>query len=479
MTRKLSLYAFFVLIASAFIVACNDSEDTEYYSDILNPGGNIVEVDSFKLVANDSILKDLDKVFFSIDLERAMIYNADSLPKGTKVSALKIDMGVGEASKADITMPNSVGEDTVVNFLEDSTEPINFSRGYVTLHLESYNKEHKRDYKIYVNVHKMDPDTMVWDKLSATKLPSTLSSIEAQRTVEHKGMVLCFTKQAENYCLMTTETPTGNWAEKSINLPAGARVESITSGTTKLFLTDSNDNLFESTDMGESWSSVNTKMSHIYGCLDDKAIGVRNDNGSYKYVTYPATTEVDVPNGYPVKATSQTMTYTTEWSTSPFMITAGGLDANGNAVSGVWGYDGSNWSKTSISGLPALEAPVIVPYYTIKGEKFWSVTKSSVLFAMGGRTAENYDNPIVYISFDFGVHWSKAPKKLQLPESFRPGSYAQAFVFESELSSRASAPITQWDCPYVYVFGGLDAQGTLNTNIYRGVINRLSFKPLQ
>lgn len=503
MNRKYPLYAIFAIIVSMFAAACNSDSSDDEYLELPNPLINAVTIDSFKLVANDTLLVGLDSVFFSIDLDRAIVYNADSLPKGTKVSELQVDIGIGDASKAEITMPNKLGEDTVVNYLENSTELINFSRGYVTLHLESYSTEVKRDYRIYVNVHKMDPDTLTWNQLSTNGLPTTLASVTAQHTVEHQNKVLCFTEDAGAFCMMSAENPSGNWTEENINLPANACIGSITSGNSKLYILDTDDNLYESTDLGASWTSTGVKMSYIYGCVTDQVIGVRNDNGTYVHTTYPESFENVAPNGCPIKATSQALTYTTEWSSAPFMIVAGGLDAEGNAVVGTWGYDGTEWSKISASGLPALESPEIVPYYTFKSDKFWEVTKASILLAFGGYTADKQNNTSVYISYDFGVHWAIAPLKLQLPESFTPGAYAQALAINSEMTdednswstpeelnlpawyqleiatSRATAPITSWDCPYIYVFGGIDAVNGFNNRIYRGVINRLLFKPLQ
>lgn len=46
-------------------------------------------------------------------------------------------------------------------------------------------------------------------------------------------------------------------------------------------------------------------------------------------------------------------------------------------------------------------------------------------------------------------------------------------------ASRAVKPIESWDCPYIYLFGGTDLTGTLNDSVWRGVLNRLTFKPLQ
>ena len=68
---------------------------------------------------------------------------------------------------------------------------------------------------------------------------------------------------------------------------------------------------------------------------------------------------------------------------------------------------------------------------------------------------------------------------MQLPK-YVPGLYdAQTLVFTSELGSRASEAITSWECPYIYMFGGEFSNGLISNTVWRGVINRLSFKPLQ
>ena len=36
----------------------------------------------------------------------------------------------------------------------------------------------------------------------------------------------------------------------------------------------------------------------------------------------------------------------------------------------------------------------------------------------------------------------------------------------------------EWDCPYIYLVGGRDANGRVNNSIWRGAINRLTFVPL-
>ena len=106
------------------------------------------------------------------------------------------------------------------------------------------------------------------------------------------------------------------------------------------------------------------------------------------------------------------------------------------------------------------------------------------------------------------MNWNRGDSLLQLPDYIEKVANADAVVFTSRLSvdsrsaadewtympsvklpawyhivtgvpaSRATQPVTEWDCPYIYVFGGVTPTGGLSNNIWRGVINRLSFKPL-
>ena len=70
---------------------------------------------------------------------------------------------------------------------------------------------------------------------------------------------------------------------------------------------------------------------------------------------------------------------------------------------------------------------------------------------------------------------------MQLPD-YVPAFYgAQAVVVESTLhaNSRVSRPIEQWQCPYIYLFGGLNANAATYNTMWRGVISRLTDKPIQ
>ena len=83
MTKRFPLYLIAGILALCLTAACNDdpSETT-----ILEDDSNNCAISTFSLAKDDSILRALDSVYFSIDLIDAKIYNADSLPKGTDIS---------------------------------------------------------------------------------------------------------------------------------------------------------------------------------------------------------------------------------------------------------------------------------------------------------------------------------------------------------------------------------------------------------
>ena len=99
--KKQRIY-FFLCIATLFLsgISCNTTDD----EDISYTISESVRVSAFSLAANDSVLAHLDTVFFTIDLIGGQIYNADSLPVGTDVSALIANISFDNVAQAKVYM---------------------------------------------------------------------------------------------------------------------------------------------------------------------------------------------------------------------------------------------------------------------------------------------------------------------------------------------------------------------------------------
>lgn len=493
---------------ASIISACNSDSDsfvsTSNYSDC--------SVSSFSLVRDDSVIKGLDSVFFSIDLVNAEIFNADSLPMGTKVDKLLISVGTSSASGCNLTyrIPGT-NRDTTVSYIDSPKDSINFADGPVKMQIVSYDGLAKRDYTIKVNVHTVATDTLFWDQAARSSLPGNISSPTVQKTVEFDGKVYCLTSDGTRASLASTANPYYNdWTVSDVNLPADADVSSFAASTEAFYITDVTGRLFESAD-AKTWNQTEAYMNHIYGGYAGTLLGARKDSDGWKYVTYPASTETAVPAEAPVSGTSQVVLYESKWSSLPLAVCVGGRTAAGRLTGATWGYDGEIWSKISLRDIDEREDLALFPYFTLRTVSgFWRVTDRPTLIAVGGRynsTAGSVVSKSIYVSYDQGLTWDIDTGYLALPDYIPDFAGAQGVVVSTELgqvprsvdgwtpfagnrmpvwatpvpfarTSRVSTAVTEWECPFIYLFGGENKAGDLYNTVWRGVIRRFTFKPL-
>ena len=154
-----------------------------------------------------------------------------------------------------------------------------------------------------------------------------------------------------------------------------------------------------------------------------------------------------------------------------------------------------------------MEGVAVAPYYSIRNQKIeWRADVLPTLLAIGGRNTQGEISRVIYMSRDWGMHWAKADSLLQPPAELPAVYGAQAIVAQRTLSarstlsawreigstrlpvgarieslapqSRVSTPVTEWEAPYIYLSGGYGDNDRLNTTVWRGAINRLTYKPL-
>jgi hypothetical protein len=166
----------------------------------------------------------------------------------------------------------------------------------------------------------------------------------------------------------------------------------------------------------------------------------------------------------------------------------GGVDAQGNLLRSVWGYDGIRWGQIDNerrSALPAVADATIFPYYTYKalsGVRRYG--KQPTWLLMGGRLSDGTLNRKIYLSTTQGITWVASDSTLT-QASHMPDFYgAQAFVVDETINganrapSMVSKPVTEWSCPFIYLMGGYNAQGSLLPNVWRGVYIRMTNYPV-
>lgn len=442
-----------------------------------------VEIKSFSLQRNNRIASNIDSLFFAIDLNEGIIYNGDSLPVGTVPGKTLVTLELPNVSKAEIVSEYEDGESTTVDYLKNPGDSVDFAARRVYVRIVSANEQVMREYDVKLNIHRMKPDSLTWfERPVAMSLPG-VENPTATRTVKKGGEFYTLTVNATGAMIAHGAHPAQNaeWERVSVVLPQGADVSTFTASGSAFYIVDGNGVLNSSAD-GRAWTETGVRMNHIYGAYGEKIVGVRQDGGTYTHVTYPAGEESPVSAECPVRYTSDAMLYDSKWSGKPMLTVTGGRRADGGMTGSTWGYDGTRWAALSVDPLPAREGTMVCEYFDVSVSSLYKVITSPVLIAFGGRLESGYIDEKIYMSVDRGVHWREAPAMMQETPRF-PGLFdAQAFVSTVEygdMLSRAVKPVTTWECPTIYVFGGLRLFPVgFSNRIYGGAINYFMMKPV-
>ena len=501
MNRKFPIYALLSVMITSLLFSCNGNDDV--YDESVSSS---TAVTKFSLLENDKVMKNLDSVFFTIDLVRGKIYNANPLPVGTDVSKLCVSMTYSESSSAMFQVTGGkIMQDTTFAYSDEDS--IDFT-GDVKFVIISQDLTAKQEYSIKVNVFDEEPDSLYWARTARRDLPSYSTPI-AQKTVEFDGKVYCLIQEKNRYVMSSCSDLASNRWEKNDEFEFGfePKVSSLSATDDALYLMDTNNALYKSTD-GYNWTACGTTIHSIIGSYGTRLLTVVRHNGAYKYSEYPLPAgyvQKEVPLTFPIDGVSQMVPLYSKWAVSEQRLIVGGKTPSGWVSNATWGFDGENWGLISHKGVPNVQRATLVSYYyTYLGDNNITSYQYPALLLMGGTMEDSATlNDCVYISTDNGITWNKANELLQLPEYIEDFTGAQAVVQTATLTdvrstsegwiempasklpasivgaqSRTIAPIESWECPYIYLFGGTNANGVLCNNIWRGVINRLSFKPL-
>lgn len=493
---------FFILCLFSILLgigACNAKHEED--SDIVVTS-SIVAVKNFYIQKNDSIIANLDSVFFSIDLDRGVIFNADSLPKGTKVNRLIPSITFSNTmTKVELEFRKDNLTDTIVNYLTNPNDSIDFTNP-VKLNVTAQDGTSTYSYTIKVNVHNLVSDSIVWDALSVSELPSRLEAPVAQKTVSSKSKTYCLIEEYNGSYTLATTSDLNNpkWVKEELSNEFAPNIESFNISSDLLWVLSDSGNLYYSPN-GINWNSTDQTWISVIGGYDGDILGVKETSESFHFVQYSSEegviNEMDLDPEFPIYGFSQLGIIDTGWSSQPSAIIAGGVKDDNSFSSAIWAFDGSNWAEINMSSLPELKKPMLARYVVYKDTpQPFKYREFDAWLLFGGVDEYGYFNREVYISLDNGIKWSLAPEGIQLPDiipSLEDSDViVDAYTLSADLndfwkavnsySTRSSYTIDgteiTWQCPYLYIFGGYSIYGSLSTNIWRGVLNRLTFTPI-
>lgn len=490
-----------IIMLAAMVASCNSKEEEQ--EEITVTVSNLA-IKTFKLKANSKVAAHLDSVFFSIDLDRGIIFNADSLPLGTDISRLvpEIEFASYLQTANFFYVENGQKKDSV-EYKENMTDSVDFTRN-VILDLLAADGENTFSYKIKVNVHKQKPDSLMWDRLAVMTLPSRMENPKAQKTVSFNDATTTIIREADNSLTLSTSTDlfNGVWEKSELDLYFDPDISSLTATSDNLWLLDTDGNLYNSPD-GMTWASTGERWLTVIGPYLDSVLGVREGTDGLAFCHYPSNSLITDPTfepGFPLSGRSALGVVETIWSDNPTAIFVGGKDASGELSGATWAFDGSAWTVINPSAIPSVFGMTLFRYVIYrKTGKLEQVKLHEAWYAMGGTKDDGYFNRDIFFSADNGVTWTKTGTLMTLPDYFPALQSADGIVCGATLESDLSDLWTRtdsrdpglwltpeyevkdydvsWVCPYVYIFGGTDKNGYFSNTIWRGVIARLAFTP--
>lgn len=126
---------------------------------------------------------------FYIDQTAGKIYNADSLPVGTKISAALASITAKQSSPLLWVLKGKDNKDSLAYY--SSSDSVDFSK---PKEIRVYNNDYSayRTYTITVNVHKEGPDSFVWHSLAAHN--GDLAALAGMKAVSAGNCVYVFGK---------------------------------------------------------------------------------------------------------------------------------------------------------------------------------------------------------------------------------------------------------------------------------------------
>ncbi|MDR1382165.1 MAG: DUF6242 domain-containing protein [Tannerella sp.] len=410
------------------------------------------QIASFSL-SNDSIAG-LSSVIFTIDQVNGKIYNRDSMPYGTAIEEKVLCAMDFEMVVSGVLIVNQATNDSVYWNTEDS---VDFSSP-VTITVYSYNGVSTKTYEAKINIHQVNPDSMVWTLHSG---PAPGKSFDEMKVVSYNSAYYMYGTDAVAACLYKTDRPELNgWTEIPLSgFPAGAVLQQLTEYGGALYVFDGKGLLYRSAD-GQAWSPVANapEIKSLLGSVPggrarvDTVLSVISKVG--EALTFAVMDKNmkwrpgdEIPASFPVSGfgalNHEVMYY-------PYLTVSSGRDGRNELSNMAWStIDGSTW-------VPLTNEQAT--FSKREGVAFFQY--DGLFYVTGGIDETGTALSDVYYSKDRGVTWQQDTVHV-MPEEYEARGFSSVIVDKND---------------YVLLFGGKAGKDTNILNeLWRGRINCLGF----
>ncbi len=447
--KFLSVIATFLFVSFALSSCLDDDKDvTEYSSDATIYSFSLNNIKTTLTEGTDTVSFTVtgSKYVFTIDQKNGTIYNRDSLPYRTDVS------------KVVINITNTGG--SVYIHTEDSlwisTDSLNFSKANslenaVKFIVRAPDWYTTRTYRVWINVHQQDGDSLIWNKLPETNFPGS-SITGKQKAVCMNGKIFVFAQNGSNVRITSTDMTDGkNWTEPETLPLADADCLSATVFQNKIYLI-AGQKLYASTN-GTTWSQEAQPQSidKLVASFNNQLIGTGNTH----FIQSPSWEQGNpVPDGFPQQGIASVSYPLTTNPAIQRLITIGQEPALSDTSTVIWSMlsDENKWFAYLPDGYNEYDCP--------KLENIALIHYDNSLFVFGGKGTDNGKQikafQTFYRSTDNGVSWKPQTFKTVFPQAFLGRENPFSYVVD--------------DKGYLWIFwSGIN-------EVWKGRINRLGFE---
>lgn len=436
-------------------------------SSCLNTDVTVIEVandcEISSLTLESDSVDGLEDVKFTIDQLAGEIFNLDSLDYGTEVEKVLCTITTASSYVVDAIEVYPTAYEDSSYYLDSYSDSIDFSAP-VKFVVYSYDGITTKTYTAWVNIHQLEPDSMVWEYHT---YPMVRLSFTEQKVVsfpyEGTESFLLYVKPVNtNLGYRVYHTPVSEpdeWERLSLTgLPSeGLLLTQITEYEDVLYMPTSDGTLYSSTD-GMTWSVVENTPCVRY-VLGDVEEGIRQssalativeEDGDLVFYSMNESmewTEGDmVTDDFPLTGFGnlhyESMYY-------EYLMLVGGRTGNDELLNTTWAtMDGTSWGLMDSGEVSFSEREgAATAYY------------DDQLYLIGGIDASDEGLKDVYRSFDCGVTWFLIDSMVVLPSDYVGRGYSSIVVD---------------DLNYINLFGGKTSTSSNELNQHwRGRLNSL------
>ncbi|MDD3080537.1 MAG: DUF6242 domain-containing protein [Paludibacter sp.] len=430
------------------------------------------------------------------------IVNIDSLPYNTDIRNVIPTYTWNSTSTTYLILKDSVTGEINENekITLTGTDTINYNRVVMVKNVAE-NDSTSRTYLMKVNVHKVEPELYVWQKLTDQIFSHSGSH---QKAVWFDNKIMLYVSSGiRQYLYTSTEGIVWNDQSASLsNLPTNCNIREIMEYAGKLFLTSDDGKLYSTTD-GYSWTNQDNSISWIKKSDNSQTTNYvlatllfamndenQNDNlwaisqstidSSYHFATSTdaLTWKIDdvnqIPDNFPIGDFSAISFYSR--TNQPKALVAGGILASGEQSQHVWSTENGNyWVDFSTENLSV--GPLTGASITWYNDKF---------FLFGGETKNgNLADSTYLVSRDEGLSWSVPDTTynyLREPHiTIIDGTADTTYTYYEPRAYQTVVQVSKDNNLgtkdyYIYLIGGYNQrEAKVYSDVWRGKLNRLSF----